>query len=410
VRAGFHGVTWVPVMSLILLLPFSRAHWWSAGLRVAGVMLSSIFCYFGWRATCAAYFAMPPGVMRVFMGVLAPHTLSFIGFEFFFLYAKKLQEHRGAGPAAVWLITPLCFGVSTAATLQQGASDITSGVVMEFLSMLFELNSKRSLLLGRTPLQESWFQAKRLMMRMRTRGAQVVPDEGNESGRKASTRSTMHNNVSEISILPVPSLQKVSPPSSAEELPAAMQVSSSFDLTGDASQDMQCSEPGTASMNAKSSVIHLAATQTPDTWSILVLTALYSNIVEMIVHASVAAVYILAKLNPNMGGDFPIPPARVLGLLGIKILFELCTDIIFAAWASQVCGESRSEVNTIEELWGTVSWLQLAFICVFAFTWGLDSQTTFVLYLCPYAMQDGAGLGGQASLLSLGLCPLSTFI
>jgi len=391
VRAAFHSVTWVPVTALTLLVPFPRSQWRSACLPIAGVIVSSMICYFGWRATCTAYFLMHTGAMRVLVGVFAPHALAFVGFELYFLYAKLLLQHCGIGPASLWLIAPLGFGASTAATLQQGASDVTSGVAMEFIAMLVELKAKRCLLLGRTPLQDMWLQARFLVTCARLQFAKVAPAEKWVSGGS--------DKVSEIAIVPLPSLQRDIAPPNMDELPTTLQCGRPSDVQSMPSDGTQDSEMDTDKQSMDS-----ATSASPDTWGLLAMTAIYSNIVEMIVHVSVAAVFIMAKLNPNASGDAPIPPTRVLVLLSMKVLFELCTDIVFATWAARSWSASRTALNAIEEMWKNLRWWRLAYVCVSAFVWGIDSQTTFVLYLCPYAAEGGA------SLMSLGMCPLSTFV
>lgn len=137
---------------------------------------------------------------------------------------------------------------------------------------------------------------------------------------------------------------------------------------------------------------------------------MYSNIVKLVVHMSVGAVYLLSCLKPlGLLGEADADRAGRLALVCAKIAMEVATDFMLASWASHMCGESRFKLSIMRELVTATSWRTLAIMFAIALFWALATQGTFALNLCPFAGE--AQLGERAAKLgAMRLCPVGLFL
>lgn len=388
-RCVFHSVTWLPLTAVTMLLPLPRSAYPRVCRRIFGVMAVSVVVYFGWRVLCATYFSIRPTWLRAFVGVLAPPCVTSISFEAYYQYSLMLVEYHGLPCALLWLNIPVCFVIATSATLQHGSSSIGMGVVMEIASSCVELRLKRGMLYGRTPLEDNL----RLLRWGLTRGR----------------RCTVTPIRPELQVIPVEPTPIVPVPTAPSSPPSAwldvqgdsglMDSSASKKSGSDATPDLSEGKAHQTSSHSLRDPVH---------FNLLLAMAIYSNIVELVVHTTVGAFYVLARLNPNDASGIATPASQVLSLLAVKLVCEVVTDCLLAFWASRSCVGSRTKENIFQGLRNLLTWGQKALMVAMAFLWAMDSQTLFVLYLCPFS--DPSAEGPKAELGSLGLCPVDIFI
>jgi len=141
---------------------------------------------------------------------------------------------------------------------------------------------------------------------------------------------------------------------------------------------------------------------------VLTAVALYSNLVEVVVHIMGAGFYILGILNPNESRSPPVPPGRVFLLLLVKLLAEVATDFCLAC-SHAAKPSAPGAPRPLEALWERHGRAMTLDVCLFAIMWFLDTQTFFVQFLCP-SPANGAKVVGVArmmgfdNLLSVGMC------
>lgn len=150
----------------------------------------------------------------------------------------------------------------------------------------------------------------------------------------------------------------------------------------------------------------------PLSFSLLCGLALHSSIIELVVHMTVGSFYILARLNPNQTSGRPTPVSQVVSLLVVKMACELITVCVLATWAARARMDSQwATPNVVEDLWRVVGWGTWVHLGALSFVWALETQTTFVFYLCPFLERpDLVQNATSIRLGSLGLCPRSSFV
>jgi len=268
-------------------------------------------------------------------------------------------------------------------------------MLMEMGAMVVELSYKHGMLRGRTPLQENIATIRGVVACLRRR-------------RRLSVCREMQV---------VPSYSSGGPPSRQQpgklsERAVPYAAGSEEDPSASESWESGATpQAATSTQNAASRDMQMAATslKDPSHFRLMLGLALYSNIVELVVHMSVGAVYILGRLNPGDASGRPVPMAQVVSLLCAKIVMEVATDSVLASWASHMCGESSSKLCIMRELVTETNWRTLAIIFGISLFWALETQGTFAFNLCPFA--EEAELGERpAKLGSMGLCPVGLFL
>jgi len=387
IRAACNIALNVSVQTISLLLPFPRSDWWRLRWHVVRVMIVNILCSLIWRTVCTSYFAIQSSLVRVALGVAVPQVFHVVGFECYYGYAVELLGSCGFVPAVLFLTIPMFYGIGVAATLQQGAVDLTSGIAMEVCGIVVELMGKRAMLCGQTP----WAQTIRNVKSMcccccrRATSPRVTPTELKVKGVMPDGGPAL--GPEDIPTIPGETFTRLS----CAGAPSEQAVAAVSDRCTIASCE-------TAKVSTLSYEVY-------GSWQLLLAVALISNIAELIVHVTVSAYYVLAKLNPNESGAPPIPAARILVLISIKVVCELFGDILQTMAVSRMCRQSRARLAFLEGLWNVLGWRATVLLCVAAFAWAIETQTYFAFNSCPYGEMTASG---QAKLLSLGMCMSSS--
>eukprot|EP00933_Yihiella_yeosuensis_P000140 TRINITY_DN10021_c0_g1_i1.p1 TRINITY_DN10021_c0_g1~~TRINITY_DN10021_c0_g1_i1.p1 ORF type:complete len:541 (-),score=47.94 TRINITY_DN10021_c0_g1_i1:89-1711(-) len=342
--------------------------WMTAALFAVG----STCLYNGFKSIYWLYFQIESQILKLLLGAVAPHLLSAVCFEIYMLVADRWLIERPEAAIIIMMI-PSAWVASTSAMLQLSSTSIEMGIIMELLGFALELKTKRALLAGITPLQipvDLIFQfIKWLQNRKALKMSTVVPEAMQTVAPEANTARV-------------------------DEAPTAV-------------------DPGVCPTTSKSftSGSWSATLQSSELrWKIAKRrrTALFENLVcslnliELVVHCLMAAVFLTVNMNPAESNAPPIPFSQTVTLFSIKICMELITDLTVMMSAGQ--GDLPSSASyTLSEKWQDQERSVRATACLIASVVASDITSTSIALFCPCKIPDS--FHGTV----LNLCPAHAF-
>jgi len=341
-RNGCPAIVLLSTWSLALVKLFPKQQRRKAAGRTGLLLAEGFLVYVMWRLVSGIYFRMTDPIARICMASMMPHVLGLTTFDLFFRLGCANVERSELEAAAMFLAVPTSFSISMSAVLQLGSADLVSGICAEVGASFMEVYLKRCLLSGETFFQHCERYIRTCCFGSGSRivvpqGIVPAPENfGNEEARAAS----------------VPSM------SSADSAVSARRASSK-EVTRD----------------------------------LLVLVAMYSNMMDIVVHAFATIFIIFSRVNLNESNALPMPNRQVFSLFMMKMAIEVCTDIYISVNVARL-GRANSSMAEAWELISKEGRVALGFMSAF---FAADILTYHMSKLCPYSA-DGL------ELLSIGLC------
>ncbi|CAK0866809.1 unnamed protein product [Prorocentrum cordatum] len=360
---GVSSVLWLPITSGLFLMLVPRREWLTTLLLNILVAIASVVVFYGRDVTLNGYFAIEGDLARICVGIVAPATMTMVIMESYFVFAFHMLQFRCLRFAAVLMGGPVCFGLTLATILQLGSTSVVSGVCIEFGSLLVELRFKYCLLSGTTPLQS-------LRDRLCCLGRCC-------SHRKTGRMSFVHPGFDNIVSLDPTVL-------GAQQAGSGERAGETHGDAGPCSETLDNDGPE------------------KDRRHLLAMIVAYYNIVGAVAQVTVAGFLIVAKVQPNKSWSAPLPPSKILALVGLRLAFDVLGDMAITAVAH--CCQPKG-VHALAEAWGNLGWQGLASVCFLALVWSADAMMLYMTFLCPVPVQRGAVDPFTVELLALGLCP-----
>lgn len=293
VRLGTLFLAWVPVGTLAYrpIVPSERAGW--MGWRVAMMFAACAGLYWVFCKTSGLYFQGFGGSLgRAALGGICPHVWGIVCSAFFYGPVMGIAESGSMRAAVLLMAVPVCFYCTTLANMTVGAPDLATGIAVELGSFAIEVMSRATMLLGLSPIDV-------LLVMVKPLGRAAVFVRFHVFGHGSSRVSPMFNNV-------------------VSNQPVGGQQAGEVALPGveEGGEDASSGDAIGGGLTTKTALL-----------SQLVVCA---NATEVVCHVVVGAMYVLEKANLTKAAAPPLPSARVVGLVCIKLVTELFTDCVVA--------------------------------------------------------------------------------